>query len=487
VPNTPCDRRKTKIVATIGPASAPEKRLRHLIEAGVDVCRLNFSHGEHHSHSAVFERIRRIEKDLGKPVAVLQDLCGPKIRTSKLPGGSVELRTDQVIELVAGMAVSDDPGKVGISLEQLADDATAGDRVLIDDGLIELRVEEVQPDKGVLRARVIHGGTLKERKGVNLPDTSLNLPSFTEKDRKDLAWGIEHEVDYVALSFVRHEDDVLPLREMLEDMTSPPRLIAKIERPEAVERLEQIIDAFDAVMVARGDLSVEMPLYQVPEVQKRIIHTALLLDKPVITATQMLDSMQDSPRPTRAEASDVANAIYDGTDAVMLSGETATGRYPIKSVEVMRKIAEATDAATCNPDFERRPSDVDLTTFCDAICGGALEVAEHLDARCLVAFTRTGRTALFMSKWQPKIPILGVSTEERTLRRMALYRGVIPILVAESDRSETLVAEADAEAVKQGIAKKGDIAVYVGGGNLTALGNINTLKVRRVGDAGGVE
>ena len=201
----------------------------------------------------------------------------------------------------------------------------------------------------------------------------------------------------------------------------------------------------------------------------------------------MLDSMQDSPRPTRAEASDVANAIYDGTDAVMLSGETATGSFPIESVATMRRIAEATDQATCKPEYERYPSTVDLTTFCDAICGGALEVAEHLGAKCLVAFTRTGRTALFMSKWQPKIPILGVSTESRTLRRMALYRGVIPILVKESERSETLVAEADEEIVRLGVAKPGDIAVYVGGGNLTAKGNINTLKVRRVGDAGGVE
>jgi len=473
--------RKTKIVATIGPACSPAKPLRKLIEAGVDVCRLNFSHGDHRSHTQVLSRIRRVEQELGRPIAVLQDLCGPKIRTSKLPGGKVELEAGRELELVAGLEASRDPGQVGISLDRLADDAAAGQRVLIDDGLIELEVVAVGRSSRSLRCRVVHGGTIKERKGVNLPDTALNLPSFTEKDRRDFEWGLAHDVDYVALSFVRHEDDVRPLRDMIEASDAAPKVIAKIERPEAVRRLEQVVDAFDGVMVARGDLSVELPLYEVPAIQKEIIRLAILHDRPVITATQMLDSMQDNPRPTRAEASDVANAIYDGTDAVMLSGETATGRYPVEAVNVMSRIAVAADRQTDLEEHERKESYVDKSTFCDAICGGALKIAESLAARVLVAFTRTGRTALFMSKWQPKVPILGVTTEEGALRRMCLYRGVTPIKVAESEGSEALVAEAEAELVRLGLAAADDIAIYVGGANLTARGNINSLKVRRIG------
>jgi len=478
-------RRKTKIVATVGPASWSEDMLRKLLAAGVNVFRLNFSHGDHASHTQTLERIRRLEQEFDRPVAVLQDLCGPKIRTSKLPGGSVELHAGDHVRLVAGLDTSDDPKQIGISLPRLADDATEGDRVLIDDGLIELKVlGRVGGD--TLSCEVVHGGLLKERKGVNLPDTGLSLASFTEKDRRDLAWGVEHEVDYVAMSFVRHENDVRPLRDMIGHMDSPPKLIAKIERPEAVERLREVVEAFDAVMVARGDLSVELPLYEVPSIQKRIISMATLLDKPVITATQMLDSMQENPRPTRAEASDVANAIFDGTDAVMLSGETATGDYPEQAVRVMAQIAAYADFDTCKPEYRRLESEVDLSTFCDAICGGALTVAESLDASCLVTFTKTGRTARFMSKWQPKIPVFGVSDQQTALRRMCLYRGVTPILVEASERSEKLVTQAEAEIIRRGWVRPGELAIYVGGSNLTAKGNINSLKVRRVGDGGGV-
>jgi pyruvate kinase len=485
VPVSP-QNRKTKIVATIGPSSSAEKRLRTLIEVGVDVCRLNFSHGTHQHHSEVLARIRKIEADLGKPVAVLQDLCGPKIRTSKLPGGKVELIRGRSVDLVAGLEESDDPGRVGVSLDGLADDVKVGQRVLMDDGLLELVITSTDPAAGVVRCEVVHGGTLKDRKGVNLPDTELSLPSMTDKDREDLAWGVANEVDYVALSFVRHEDDVLGVREMIKDMPFPPRVIAKLEKPEAIKRLKPIMEAFDAVMVARGDLSVEMPLHEVPSIQKEIIRTAILLDKPVITATQMLDSMQDNPRPTRAEASDVANAIYDGTDAVMLSGETAAGQFPVEAVRTMHQIAVVADHDSDNLGSREHESRVDLSSFCDAMCGGGLSVARSLGAKAIVCFTNTGRTALFMSKWQPKVPVLGVSTDPRALRRMCLYRGVEPILVQESDRSEVLVSEAETEMARRNIARTGDIVVYVGGSNLTAKGNINSLKVRRIGDAGGV-
>ena len=474
--------RRTKIVATVGPASSPEKRLRELVDAGVDVFRLNFSHGDHRSHQAVLERIRKVEADVGRPVAVLQDLCGPKIRLGLIPGGAVELVPGRELVLIPGLEKSDDPDRLGVSLPRLAEDARPGQRVLIDDGLIELKVVEVSREKNEVRCEVVHGGTAKDRKGVNLPDTDLTLQSFTEKDRVDLAWGLKNGVDFVALSFVRHEDDVKAVRELCAAVADPPQVIAKIERPEAVKRLREVVTAFDGVMVARGDLSVELPLWLVPAIQKKIIRTAIELDRFVITATQMLDSMQENPRPTRAEASDVANAIFDGTDAVMLSGETASGKFPVEAVKVMARIAVEADHETTLQT--RLHSQVDLTTFCDAICGGALSVAEALSAKLLVTFTRTGRTARLMSRWQPKIPILGVTTERSTQRKMCLYRGVAPVCVKENERSEALVAEAEEAIARLALAQQGDIAVYVGGTELAAQGNINSLKVRRVGDAG---
>lgn len=475
--------RKTKIVATIGPACSAEKPLRRLIEAGVNVCRLNFSHGSHASHAQVLARIRKIRAELDRPVAVLQDLCGPKIRVTCLPGGAVELVEGQEVEVVAGLAESQDPRQIGASLENLANNAEPGHRLLLDDGLLELRIVAVDKAEGRLRCVVVYGGLLRERKGINLPDTQLDVPSLTAKDERDLAWGIEHGVDYVALSFVRHEDDVLAIRERTAGMTLPPRIIAKIEKPEALQRLDAIVEAFDGVMVARGDLSVETPLHKVPALQKRIIRTANLHDKVVITATQMLDSMQERPRPTRAEVSDVANAIYDGTDAVMLSGETASGKHPVESVQVMDRIAAAADVDADSFWGSRRyESRVDRRTFCDPICAGALVVAEEVRACCLVAFTSTGKTALYMSKYYPAVPVLGLTTEARTYARMALFRGVSPGLIEPSDRSEELVRQAERIILRRGFGKEGDVVVFVGGTNLDAAGNVNSLKVRRIGD-----
>lgn len=474
--------RKTKIVATIGPACSAMKPLRKVIEAGVDVCRLNFSHGTHAQHLEVLERIRQIEAELKRPVAVLQDLCGPKIRVTDLPGGAVELVEGQEVKVVAGLAESKDPKVIGASLENLATHAAPGHRLLFDDGLIELTVLEVDQLERTLTCRVVFGGVLKKRKGLNLPDTRLDVPSLTEKDRRDLLWGLEHGVDYVALSFVRHEDDATALRDMARGLDHPPRLIAKIEKPEAVERLEAIVKTFDGVMVARGDLSVEIPLWDVPEVQKEIIRTANLHDRIVITATQMLDSMQERPRPTRAEVSDVANAIYDGTDAVMLSGETASGQFPVEAVKVMCRIARAADGhADRQYGSRRHESLVDTTTFCDPICGGAITVARELDPCCLVAFTSTGKTALYMSKYHPTKPVIGATADPHTLRRMALYRGVIPIpLDMSSDRSEAIVMQAERAIKELGLGQVGDVVVLVGGEHLGTKGNVNSLKVRRL-------
>jgi pyruvate kinase len=478
---------RTKIVATIGPACAPEMRMRAVLGAGVDVCRLNFSHGSHDDHRQVLERIRKVEADLGRPIAVLQDLCGPKIRTSKLPGGEVRLVEGQTLTIVAGLAESMDPSRIGISIDALAEEAEPGQHLLLDDGLMELEVEAKDPATKTLRCRVVVGGLLKNRKGVNLPQTKLSLPAMTDKDKEDLVWGLENNVDYVALSFVRHEDDIIPLKEMLKGMSDPPKTIAKIEKPEALERLPQIMEVFDGVMVARGDLAVETPLHKVPAEQKRIIRMANLMDRIVITATQMLDSMQQNPRPTRAEVSDVANAIYDGTDAVMLSGETASGAYPIEAVRTMRMIADYADQdAAARLGSHRHESNIDLSNFSDSLCNGAVQVASSLAARCLVTFTSTGQTALYMSKYHPTIPILGVSSDPRVLRRMALYRGVVPIRVKDADRSEDLVAQAEAEIVRLGLGLPGELAVYVGGANLPASGAINSVKVRRIGEAGSV-
>lgn len=479
-------RRKTKIVATIGPACSAEKPLRNLIEAGVDVCRLNFSHGTHASHAAVLERIRRISTELGRSVAVLQDLCGPKIRVTKLPGDSVYLAAGSVVEVVAGLEKSDRKDRIGASLECIADNAEPGHRLLLDDGLLEFEVLEVDKPGRTLRCRVIYGGLLKQRKGINLPDTRLDVPSMTDKDRADLLWGIENEVDFVALSFVRDPGDAKALRELTAHMESPPHLIAKIEKPEAIDKLVAIVKAFDGVMVARGDLSVETPLYNVPALQKRIIRLANLNDRLVITATQMLDSMQEHPRPTRAEVTDVANAIYDGTDAVMLSGETASGKYPIESVVTMSRIAAAADDdADLAHGSQRHQSLVDRSTFCDPMCGGALVVSEEVGACAIVTFTSTGKTARFMTKYHPSIPIVGLTSHRRTYHRMALYRGVRPGLIDDGPRSEELVAQAETLMKEAGIGKEGDIVVFVGGTNLGAEGNVNSLKVRRIGDVGG--
>ncbi|MGE0712452.1 MAG: pyruvate kinase [Planctomycetota bacterium] len=478
-------RRKTKIVATIGPACAAAKPLRKLIAAGVDVCRLNFSHGQHHEHSDVLARIRSIEAELGRPVAVLQDLCGPKIRVTELPGGAIELVEGQEVTVVAGLAESKSAKVIGASLENLTVHAAPGNRILLDDGLLELRVLEVDQLQRSLRCQVVYGGTLKKRKGLNLPDTQLDVPSLTDKDREDLLWGLEHGVDYIALSFVRHEDDVIALRDLSAGMARPPRLIAKIEKPEAVERLEPIVKAFDGVMVARGDLSVEIPLWDVPAVQKEIIRQANLHDRLVITATQMLDSMQERPRPTRAEVSDVANAIYDGTDAVMLSGETASGHYPVEAVQVMCQIARAADAhADRQYGSRRHESLVDLRTFCDPICGGAITVAKELRPCCLVAFTSTGKTALYMSKYFPTVPVIGATTDAHALRAMALFRGVLPVRLEPRERSEDLVHQAEQAILDLGVGQKGDVVIYVGGTNLAAQGSVNSLKVRRLGDEG---
>jgi pyruvate kinase len=411
--------RRAKIVATIGPASASPEVLRKLIGAGVDVARLNFSHGTLKEHAGTIQAIRDAAEAAGKPVAILQDLQGPRIRVGSLL---------HPVTVVAGDAVTltttTEPGdgQIPVTYAQLPQDVRPGNRIMIDDGLIELRAEAITPL--TVQCRVVTGGIITAHKGMNLPGVSVSAPTLAEKDREDLSFGVMHKLDYVALSFVRDPQDLTDARDMIKRLGGDIPIIAKIERPEAIERLEEIIAVADGIMIARGDLATETSPEAVPVVQKRIIRACNRARVPVITATQMLESMTDHPRPTRAEASDVANAVFDGTDAVMLSAETAAGRYPLESVQTMVRIVEAAEAGQQNfrtPDPSQTP-----LPFPAAICAAAARSAVEIQAKVVVVFTESGTTARLISKERPPAPIIAYTPHDPIRRRMALYWGVLP-------------------------------------------------------------
>ncbi|MGH2520919.1 MAG: pyruvate kinase, partial [Anaerolineales bacterium] len=418
--------RRTKIVCTIGPASASEERLATLIEVGMNVARLNFSHGTHEEHAAVIARIRRVANRLNKAVAILQDLQGPKIRTGTFMGGQpVELR-DQAEFTITARPLEGTDEIVSTTYAGLPYDVHPGDRLLLDDGLLELRVESVEGQD--VRTRVIHGGLLKEHKGINLPGIMINTPSLTDKDRADLAFGMAQGVDYVAMSFVRRPEDVALLKRALVEVDPKAAklpVIAKLEKPAALDNLESIVEIADGVMVARGDLGVELSPQQVPTAQKRIIEAANRQRKIVITATQMLESMITNPLPTRAEASDVANAIYDGSDAVMLSGETAYGQYPVDSVKMMSAIIN--EAEVHMEEWGRWHGAHESTSDDSvALARAARELAHDRDVTAIAIFTLTGRNARIMSKARPNVPILTFTPEPTTYQRLPLMWGVTP-------------------------------------------------------------
>ena len=472
-------RRQTKIVATLGPASASRETLASLIRAGVNVFRLNFSHGTHASHLELIERIRELREEMSAPVAILQDLCGPKIRVSHLPGNvPLELVQGEEVLLCENAEGELLDTAVGVSLPAIADDVVPGEPILLDDGALELRVIDSDKTRKVVRCHVIHGGKLKMGKGVNFPKTRLSVPSMTEKDEADLEFGMAQEVDFVALSFVRHEDDITRLRARIRAAGKSIKIIAKIEKAEAVERAEQIIKASDGIMVARGDLGVEYPVYEVPAIQKHLIRQAVKYDRFVITATQMLETMTNNPRPTRAEVSDVANAIYDGTDAVMLSGETAAGDYPVETVQTMAKIARRADEEILKGLGAKLESDIDTSTFADALCHSAYTLAEGTGARLVVAYTGTGRTPLFMSRYRPAKTIVGATDNPRVFRQLAILKAVEPLLIPKVDTVRELTVAVERMILEQGIAKRRDLAVHVGGANLAARSNINSIRVR---------
>jgi pyruvate kinase len=447
-----------------------------MIEAGMDIARLNFSHGTQDDHAHAIDLIRRSSARLKRTVAILQDLQGPKIRAGKMAGGEVLLNNGAEVIITAD-AIEGTPERIPTTYKALATDVRPGDRILIDDGLIELRV--TGKDGWDVECLVVKGGMIKDHKGINLPGVNVSAPSATEKDLDDLRFGLEAGVDYVALSFVRSAEDIDRLKEMIGRADVP--VIAKLEKPEAIERLDEILRVADGVMVARGDLGVELPPERVPIIQKMIIERANRTRVPVITATQMLESMTMNPRPTRAEASDVANAILDGTDAVMLSGETAVGHYPVESVTMMARIAVEAERRILEGRVFRRRRDGEQYTFSDAIGDAACLAAHDLNAKAIVVFTQSGATARLISKYRPHVPIIAFTPAEQTLRRLCLYWGVTPKIMKEVVNTDRMVAAVEERLLSDKEVSPGDILVIVAGTPITAKGGTNFLKLHRVG------
>jgi pyruvate kinase len=480
-------KRRAKIVATIGPASRDEQTLGELLKAGLDVARLNFSHGTHAEHQAVFTRLRRLSQETGRPVTILQDVQGPKIRTGEMADGKVELKAGQKLTLTTQPVVGSSE-LVSVDYDGLPDCVKPGSRILIDDGNLELVVVSTSPQVGggSVETRVVLGGTLNPHKGVNLPGVHLDVPGLTAKDILDLKFGLELGVDAVAISFVRQAQDIEFVRQTLTQAGPNQRLpliIAKLERPEALDNLESIIDAVDGVMVARGDLGVEMPPESVPIAQKRIIELANQKARLVITATQMLESMIHNPRPTRAEASDVANAIFDGTDAVMLSAETAAGQYPVQAVTMMNSIVEQAEEHAV--EWGRwsglpEPSGCDDDTY--YLTQAANQLAHDRNVTALAVFTESGRTACMLSKERPVVPVLACTPNLDTYQRMGLYWGVQPLLVPRAQNIEEMLQSVESALLATQVIKPGQQVVLTFGYPLNKARPSNMALLHTVGE-----
>jgi len=478
--SSPANARRAKIVATIGPASNTETVFRGLLRAGMDVARLNFSHGTHPEKVKLIQLIRRVAAEEGKNICILADLQGPKIRTGRLKNRlPVSLKTGQQLTITP----RDIPGTsavVGTTFPTLAENLEEGSRILLSDGLIELRVRRIRDTE--VTCEVINGGILGEYKGINLPGIPVRVPSLTSKDEVDLAFAIEHDLDMVAVSFVRTAEDVRLVRHRIAALGAESWIIAKLEKPQAIEHLENILEVADGVMVARGDLGVEMSPEKVPAIQKRVIRRAAELRKPVITATQMLESMIENPRPTRAEASDVANAIYDGTDAVMLSAESAAGKYPIESVAMMAKIVTETEMQI-RGEAQRFPYVVNRgLSIPETICESMAHAAEDLDLAAIAVFTETGNTARLLSKYHPVPPIFALSSVEKTIRRMSLLWGVNPVQCQKMLHTDQMVDTAERLLSDSGDVQYGQILGMVAG-TRTKSGSTNFLRLHTVGDS----
>ena len=471
--------RRTKIVATVGPASSSEEALAALMEAGADVFRLNFSHGSQEEKGVLIQRIRQLSKQRRQAVAILGDLQGPKIRVGRLPGDSINLEEGQQITL--SVHPQPEEGWIPVDYPELPQDVRPGDRILLDDGLLELRTEQVEASE--VRCRVVFGGRLKSRKGINLPGVDVSVPALTAKDHEDLKFCIAREVDYVALSFVRRAADIHKVKEILFSEKSDIHVVAKIEKPEAVEDFDAILEASDGIMIARGDLGVEMSAEKVPLIQKRIIRKCNEWGKPVITATQMLESMVEHPRPTRAEISDVANAILDGTDAIMLSAETASGQHPVEAVRVMVRTAHDVegDPLLQQTAYHAIPEYRGYRRLPEAIGQAACNVAEQLGAGAILAFTQTGSTAALVAKYRPPVPIYAVTPSHTVRRRMALYAGVRSLRVDIQGDTEAQIRRVEEAVLSAGVLEKGDVVVITMGSPVSTPGTTNLMKVHRIG------
>jgi pyruvate kinase len=470
-------RRKTKIVCTLGPASESPRMLERLVRAGMNVARVNLSHGDEKQHRTGIHNIRAVAKRLGVPVAVLIDLPGPRYRTGDLKDGQVSLKKGSSLVLTSRI-VPGDQHEVSLNLPDLVRDVAAGDSILLDDGAIRLSVRQTT-DTDVV-CRIVVGGVLRPRRGIAAPGVKLSAPFITEETRRHLEFAAEQQAEYIALSFVSRPSDVSQVKAIVAETGGMATLIAKIERREAVRNFDRILKASDGIMVARGDLGVEMSLERVPLVQKQIIRKCNRAGKPVITATQMLESMIKAARPTRAEVADVANAIYDGTDAVMLSAETAIGSYPVEAVTMMSRIARETEAAL---PYERRiaerGSDLEPHTD-DAIAYAACHTSHQLDARAILAFTESGSTAWRVCKYRPRVPIVAITPNDAVQRRLVLAWGVYPYQIPPPSNVDDLFTRGSALARELGVAKEGDLVVITGGIPIGIIGTTNLLKVQKV-------
>ena len=474
--------RKTKIVCTIGPASESEEMLEKLMNAGMNVARLNFSHGSHEEHKARIDSIRKVSKKLGKTIGILLDTKGPEIRTHDMKDGLIVLEKGKEV-IVSMSQVEGTPEKFSVTYENLINDVQIGSYILLDDGLVELQVKDIDKDKGEVKCDILNTGELKNKKGVNLPGVKVNLPGITDKDAADIKFGIKEDIDYIAASFVRRPSDVLDIREILEQENNDNiTIFPKIENQEGIDNIEEILEVSDGLMVARGDMGVEIPPESVPIVQKDLIRKCNKLGKPVITATQMLDSMQRNPRATRAEASDVANAIYDGTDAVMLSGETAAGQYPEEAVKTMRNIAISAEAAQ---DYKKLLSDrtkLVETSLVNAIGVSVAHTALNLNVKAIVAATESGSTAITISKYRPHSDIIAVTPSEHTARQLALVWGAYPVVKKGRKTTDDLLNNAVATAVATEKVGNGDLIIITAGVPTGEKGTTNMMKLHLVGD-----
>ncbi len=469
--------RKTKIVCTIGPATASDEKLADLLRAGMDVSRLNFSHGSHEEHHSRIQQLRRLSEKIDRPLGILQDLSGPKFRCGQIQDGVAVLQPGQEFVFTSESLLGS-AERVSVPHPDLLAQAKRGATIFVDDAKLQFKV--ISNNGSEVVTKVVIGGEIRSHKGITVPGAELTGPAVTQKDIEDVRFGLQNGIDLIAQSFVRAARDVKPIRQVMAETGIHVPVIAKIERPEAVKNIDQIIEAYDGIMVARGDLGIELPIHEVPVVQKMLIKKANHVGKPVITATQMLDSMIYNPRPTRAEASDVANAIFDGADAIMLSGETAMGNFPVQAVQTMAKIAERAERSVSYDEITHDRSRKAAESITDAIGQAAAELANDLRAQAIITCTATGSTAMTVSKYRPKPTIIAAASRKETAHRLTLSWGVRPLEVAMQKDTDALVAEAIRAAKSAKYVRKGDLVVVIAGVPVGVPGNTSLIKVERV-------